>query len=382
MSDLKSRVDALEASFAEANEKLDLLETKLSALEEVAQAGVQTSAESITRKTDDNKLTGQTFLIDGSEYSLKYPTVDYQGRKVTEREVIEDESLRSSIFAAHPGLFRKMAMLLLMLLACVGYSGATSVTITAYHAEVVTATTRAMYPLQELLIVYRASTDGFEVQSAETRSRLWGGDVDSVTISGASTTAAKLAFMRNHLLEATTTGGYRVFLGRNNLEFSYNASSNRLDLRYGRNKQPLWFGSCDSLQSGPSGSANKIAYLRTINRYRAQDCLPTTSVATVTAGAAAGSSPTVTVTGDAFSGSISVTTGASGATTGTLATIALKITAPTGTRVVVTPTGDNSTLHASRVKWAGTTTTLVGSIPATALSSATVYTWDYQVVPY
>jgi hypothetical protein len=381
MSDMKKQLETLEQQFDILEEKVLLTESKLVALEELAQAGVFTAPAEPAKK-EAITLSGETFKHEDAEYSLKYPTVDYDGKKYTERELLADETLRVSMLKSNPGLFRKMAAVLLLMLAFVGLGKATSVTITAYHAEVVTSNTRSMYPLQGLLIIYRASTDGFEVQSAETRAKLWGGDVDSVTISGASTTALKLAFMRNHLLEATTTGGYRVFIGRSNLEYYYNSTTNRLDLKYGTNKQPLWFGSCDSLQSGPSGSANKIAYLRTINRYRAQDCLPTTSVATIAAGAAAGSSPTVTVTGDAFSGSISVTTGASGATTGTLATITLKITAPTGTRVVVTPSGDNSTLHASRVKWAGTTTTLVGSVPATALSSATAYTWDYQVVPY
>jgi len=65
-----------------------------------------------------------------------------------------------------------------------------------------------------------------------------GGDVDSVTITGASTTAAKLAYLRTLMLESTTTGGYRVFMGRSNIEFYYNTSTSRLDIKYGKNKQP------------------------------------------------------------------------------------------------------------------------------------------------
>jgi len=208
-----------------------------------------------------------------------------------------------------------------------------------------------------------------------------GGDVDSVTITGASTTAAKLAYLRTLMLESTTTGGYRVFMGRSNIEFYYNTSTSRLDIKYGKNKQPLWFGSADSLQSGPSGAAAKIAYLRLINRWRASDILPTTSVATIAAGAAAGTAPTVTVSGDAFSGTISVTTGTT-ATTGTLATVTLKATAVTGYRVIVKATGTTSILHELRVRASATTTTLVLTVPTTALSDATAYTYDYWTIPY
>jgi len=262
---------------------------------------------------------------------------------------------------------------------------ASTITINANTAEVVSTSykTRDFYQLGDLMVIYRASNEAFEVQTAETRSKVWGGDIDSVSISGASTAAQKLAFLRTTMLETTTTNGYRCFFGRKNIEFNYVAATNRLDLKYARNKQPLWFGSIDSLQvTGLSGATAKLAYLRVVNKYRAQDIVPTTSVATVAAGAAAGTSPTVTVSGDAFSGTLTVVVGASGATTGVLATITTKATAPTGYRIAISAKDDNATLHNLRVKWTSTATTIVANVPATALTSGGTYTFDYVAVPY
>lgn len=261
---------------------------------------------------------------------------------------------------------------------------ASTVTINANTAEVVATSfkTRDFYQLQDLLVIYRTSNEAFELQSCETRSKIWGGDIDSVTISGASTVAAKLAFLRTLMLEATTTNGYRVFVGRKDIAFNYASTTNRIDLKYGSNKQPLWFGHIDSLKIGSLSSATqKLAYLRVLHTWRSQDCLPSTTAATIAAGSAAGTSPTVSVSGDAFKGSISVTTGTT-ATTGTLATVTLGITAPTGTRVFLNPTNNNSIAQVVRTRGTGTTTTLVLTVPATALSDATAYTWDYTVIPY
>lgn len=374
MADEKG-IKALEA-------KVLALEAKVEALESFVTSAPASGEQAVTAKKAALKLSGESFTVDGKKYEAVYPRWVDGGKTITEEDLLADKDLQKSLVKSGSKLVKLVSMFLLMLFAFSFTAQAKSVTINPYSVEVISPDKRDLYQLQDLLIIYRASTDGFEVQTALTRTKIWGGDVDSVTISGASNTAAKLAYLRTLMLEATTTGGYRCFIGRNNLEFYYAPVTKRLDLKSSVNKQPLWFGSIDSLQSGPSGASNKLAYLRLLNRWRAQDCLPTTSVATIAAGAAAGTSPTVTVSGDAFSGSISVTTGASGATTGTLATVTLKITAPTGTRVVCWPTGDNSILHNVRVKASGTTTTLVLSVPATPLASATAYTWDYVTVPY
>lgn len=359
--------------------RLDSLEAQLAAQGEMI-ANTPT-AETPAKASKKITLKGETFKVGGIKYRLKFPVIHHGGKNYTEDEVLESPTLQKELVEGGFGVIEKAVMILLMLFAFTFSAQATSVTINPYSVEVLTTTKRDLYPLQEMLIIYRASTDAFEVQTAETRSKVWGGDIDSVTISGASTTAAKLAYLRTLMLESTTTGGYRVFMGRSNLEFNYNTVSKRLDVKYGKNKQPLWFGVADSLQSGPSGAANKIAYLRLLNRWAAQDVLPTTSVATIAAGAAAGSSPTVAVSGDAFSGTITVTTGTS-ATTGTLATVTLNAKAPNGWRVIVKATGDNSILHELRVKASATTTTLVLAVPTTALSNSTAYTFDYWTIPY
>lgn len=384
MDGLLERIDLLEQTVATEQAKTALLQSKLEAIEELAASGVLTSSEGdAVTNTKRGKLapSGETFKVGKDEYQMKYPRAYVDGKYVDEKDVVSDKARREELVKSNPGLFRKLGMVVVILFAFVMGASATSVTITPTTAEVITTTTRSLYRLQDLLIIYRASTDAFEVQEAETRSKVWGGDVDSVTISGVSTTANKLAYLRTLMLETTTTGGYRCFIGRNDIQFFYNTSTNRLDLKKGRNKQPLWFGAADSLQSGPSGAAAKIAYLRLVNRWRAQDVLPTTSVATIAAGAAAGSSPTVSVTGDAFSGTISVTTGTT-ATTGTLATVTLKATAPTGWHCVVKATSTTGIVQEPRVKASATTTTLVLTVPTTALSDATAYTFEYVCVPY
>lgn len=319
--------------------------------------------------------------IEGAQYEFKAAEFVVDNRLVKAEEVAADESKLLALFAAAPGIFRKISALLLFVLFALSTAQASTVVINAYEAEVVATAfkNREVFPLQGLVMFYKSSTDALEIQTSGNRSKIWGGDIDSLTISGASTTAAKLAFLRTLMLESTTTNGYRYFIGRENLRFYYTTATSRVEVKYGSDRQALWTGHIDSLKC--NGTTATLAYLRLLNRYRAQDCLPSTSVATIAAGAAAGSSPTVSVTGDAFSGSISVTTGTS-ATTGTLATVTLKITAPTGTRVTLNATGNNSLAHAVRTRATGTTTTLVLTVPTTALSDATAYTWDYTVVPY
>lgn len=386
MADEKNTPAIDPEDFEALKARLDVAEAKLAAQEMALTEQPQYGAESVSaKKTPKVALSGETFKVGANKYQAVYPKFKHNGKDVTEADLLADKSLQKELVEGGFKVIRKVAGMLAFLLMFVVAAQAATVTITANGAEVVTTsfTKREFYQLQDLMFIHRASNDAFEIQVAETRSKVWGGNIDSVLVAGIDNDSAgavsKLAFFRTLLLEATTTNGYRVFIGRNNIEFYFATATNRLDVKYGKNKQPLWFGHIDSLKC--NGTAATLAYLRTINRYRAQDCLPSTSVATIAAGAAAGSSPTVAVTGDAYSGSISVTTGTT-ATTGTLATVTLKITAPTGTRISLTPTNANSCLHAVRWHGSGTTTTLVITVPATALSDATAYTWNYTVTTY
>lgn len=367
-------------------QRLGVTEAKLAALE----SGIEQpnyGGESVATGKQKATLSGQTFNVGGEDYQAKFPKFQHNGKVVTEAELLEDKALQNELVKGGFGVIRKVAGAIALLLMFAFGASASSVTITANGAEVVATpgqtfsdgNSRVIYPLQDLLIITRPSTDGFEIKIAETQSKVWGGDIDSVTIAGATTDGDKWAFLCTLMLQGCTTNGYICWMGRNNLEFNYKASNSRVEVKYGRNRQPLWFGHLDSLKANRVSMT--LAYMRLLNRYKAEDCLPSTSVATIAAGAAAGSSPTVAVTGDAFSGSISVTTGTS-ATTGTLATVTLKITAPTGTRISLTPTNANACLHVARWYAAGTTTTLVITTPATALSDATAYTFNYQVETY
>lgn len=390
VADNTSEVEHLEAQLASALEKIEqqkqVLEQqneKIVALEAALNAPVDVPEAAVKSKPATAALTGEAFGYNGERYRLKYPTIYLDGKQYSEADVLADKPLQARIVSEGYGVVEKLAMLMLFVLFSFGVQAST-VAININTAEVVATSfkTREFYPLGELLIIYRVSNEAFEIQNAATRSKIWGGDIDSVSITGLTTAAQKLAYLGNLMLTANTTNGYKVYMGRSNLEYSYSLSNNRLNVNYGRNKQPLWFGHIDSLKVGAlSGASAKLTYLRSLHKWRSQDVLPFAAAPTIAAGAAAGGSPTVSVTGDAFSGTITVTPGSS-PTTGTLATITLNITAPTGTRVVVSPTGDNSTLHYTRVKYVGTATTIVLSVPASALTTAVPYTWDYETTPY
>ncbi|MBL7780683.1 MAG: hypothetical protein JNM22_05650 [Saprospiraceae bacterium] len=383
MSDVKDKVPSMEdimKRLEAAEQKANVAEAKVAALEAVAGQTEIDLAESAPVGGKPT-LTGETFIVDKSEYKVVVPVINHNGKDITEADILADKDLQKELVKGRFGVIRKVAAWLLFLFAF-STAQATSVTINANSAEVISTTKREFYALQDMRIIYRASNDAFEIQTAETISKVWGGDIDSVTISGASTASQKLAFLRTLMLEATTTSGYRVFIGRNSVEFNYTSATNRLDIKHGRNKQPLWFGSIDSLQVGAlSGSTAKLAWIREVNKWRDRLCLPNAVSATIAAGAAAGSSPTVSVSGDAYSGVISITTGTS-ATTGTLATVTLKITAPTGTRIVVSGLSGISKTHDSRWTYSTTTTTLVLTNQTTAFSDATLYTFTYYTEPY
>ena len=375
--------DEKDSLIAALKAQVESQEARIEALEGLVAAIPDNTGQAITTtKAKTIELSGEKFTVEGKQYQAVYPKWKSETGTVTEEMLLEDKKLQKELVSSGSKLVKLCGVLLMLLFAFAFSANATSVTINPYNVEHITPTKRELHPLQDMLIIFRNSNDAFEVQTAQTRSKIWGGDIDSVTIAGASTKAEKLAYLRTLMLESTTTGGFRCFIGRNNLEFNYNPATSRLDVKNSINKQPLWFGRIDSLQSGPSGATNKMAYLRLVNRWQSELALPSASAATIAAGAAAGASPTVTVTGDGYSGSVSITTGASGATTGTLATVTLNIKAPTGTRVVVSPTNDIALLHNVRVRWTGTATTIVATVPATALSAASAYTYDYKVVPF
>ena len=368
----------------------DALAARVSALEELvtANAAVAPAGESITSKPKKVTLTQETFKVDGAEYRLKYPHFSLEGAKVTQDEVLADKELQKKLVKSGSGVIAKVVAAIAALFIMLTPAMADTVVINPSTVEVVTSTgsVRTMYTANDLIYIYRSSNDAFEVQVKTTRSKIWGGDVDSVTISGASSTSLKLAQLRLWFLETTTTTGYRSFIGRGNLRWKYTASTNRLNLDAASNGQMLWFGSIDSLQvSGVSGASNKLTWLRaSANRlFTAGGILTAGSAATVAAGAAAGTSPTVSVAGNATAGEITLVTGGSTTSTGVIATITLPVTAPNGIRISRAPSNDNAAQHDTRVFWTTTTNTIVLNATGTALTAGgTNYKWFYTAVSY
>lgn len=266
---------------------------------------------------------------------------------------------------------------------------ASTVTINAFSVEVVatSSVTRTFYKTSDLLFIYRSSTDAFEIQYKQTRAKMWGGDLDSVTVTGQSTTtaAAKFTVLRLYMLETTTTTGYRSFIGRDNIKFIYKTSTNRLDIQDARNSQPLWFGNSDSLHvTGVTGATAKLAWLRTVvNRTFETGILSGGRPATVAVGAAAGSGATVTCTDcNEVTGLVTLTTGTTALNSGVLFTLTFPNTAPNGARVIIQPNNTIAVTHALRVLGSETTTTGVQNAITTALTDATAYTYKYIRVSY
>lgn len=281
---------------------------------------------------------------------------------------------------------RRFFSILLFSLGALAFAQASTLTINTTTSEVVATSfkTRTFYQAADLIFIYRASNDAFEVQMAATRAKVWGGDIDSVTVGSASTAAQKFAKLRLYYLEMTTTTGYRVFCGRNDLKWNFTTATNVLQLQRASNGQMLWFGHIDSLQvSGVSGATNKLAWLRlTANRPFSTGSVTGGDVATIAAGAAAGSSPTVAVTGNNVAGEIPLTTGTTALNSGVLCTVTLPITAPTGTRVTLTASNANAATHTVRYFTTTTASTFVINATTTALSDATAYKWFYHVDSY
>lgn len=264
-------------------------------------------------------------------------------------------------------------------------AGAQTLNVTPNTVEVISAgaATRDFYPLGELMFVYKSSTHAFEVQVKHTKSKLWGGHLDSVTVTGATTRADKLEKLRYKCFEANTTIGYRVFVSRPFTKFKYTNSSKRLELMDARNGQPLWFGHIDSLKvTGLTTSAQRLTHVRsTQGRPTFEELVSLGDSATIAAGAAAGTSPTVSVSGNALSGTVTITSGTSPTTTGVIATITLPVSAPNGYRITgITAKDATGAAQYGRIFWTTTGSTLVANASGTAISGT--LTFDYGLVAY
>lgn len=130
-------------------------------------------------------------------------------------------------------------------------------------------------------------------------------------------------------------------------------------------------------RSGASASLYEIinSYLKLfpINKIVTNTAAP---AATITAGAAAGTSPTVSITGNKYAGIVNVTTGTSPAT-GTLATIDLKAIADNAHVVILTPAEADAAGAVAKIYATGTTTGFTITVQTAALAASTAHSWNY-----
>jgi hypothetical protein len=374
---MSKELEQISAQVATHGDAIADLDARLAALESAPSA----PADAVAAKTV--ALKGETFKVGGDKYQAVYPKFHFEGKDYTEDDLLENPTLQKKLVEGGFGVIRKVAGVVALLLMFAFGMQAQSLTINPTTSEVVAALskTRDFYQMKDLLFIYKNSNSAFEMQYAETREKLWGGKIDSVAITGCTTTAQKFAKLRTWCLETTTTTGYRCFIGRGGLEYFYNASKNQLQITHASNDQMLWYGSIDSLQvTGLSGASAKLGYLRnSVNRTPQTGLFTGGDTPTIAAGAAAGASPTVSIVGNQLTGEITITAGASGTTTtGVIATITLPVTAINGTRAFLQAS------TASNVKQFVTTTTntFVVNADGTAMTGGATSKWTYWTVQY
>lgn len=264
---------------------------------------------------------------------------------------------------------------------------AQTLTINAHTAEVSSSQKNFFFPLNALYFTYNSTSGKFEAKEVISRNSVFASDVTNVTISGASTTDQKIAFIENTHVKAlfgTTT----TLLPKNDVSFQYKVSGKKVEV-YGlenRKEPPLWTGNADSLKTGSvdSTTALRLTAIRAYNlaKARVSQVLSGGEAPAIAAGAASGSSPTVALAGNSVAGKITLTTGTTAVSTGVLATITLPVSFPTGCFVTLTPGNATTAVQVARMFATTTAGTFVLNASGTALSDSTPYIWYYQVTGY
>lgn len=266
-------------------------------------------------------------------------------------------------------------------------ASAQTLTLTAGSAEVAGAAKNQLYPLSSLYFSYNTDTDVFEAFEVETRNSVYKANISTVTISGVSTAAGKIAWIENTHVKANT-GLYNHLVPKNGIVMRYR-SSNKFTEIYGRvseGKKALWAGHLDSIKtaSTDSTSALRLTALRKIVRGATPQLVGNNvNAATIAAGAAAGTSPTVSITGNGLSGEIDIDTGGSTTTTGVIATITLPVAFPNGSRVVITPSTSFAATMVARVFVNSTASAFTLNAAGTAVTASTAdLKFFYHVTGY
>lgn len=280
----------------------------------------------------------------------------------------------------------KKFLLLVGLALAIG-ANAQTLTLTAGAAEVSGAAKNQLYPLNTLYFSYNTDTDLFQAFEVETRNEVYRGAISTVTISGVSTASGKVAWIENTHVKANT-GDFNHLLPKDGIALRYR-SSNKFAEIFGRiteGKKPLWSGHLDSVKTASTDSttALRLTALRKIVRGATPQLVGNnTAAATIAAGAAAGTGPTVSITGNGLSGEIDIDTGSSTTTTGVIATITLPAAFPNGCRVVITPSSSFAATMVSRVFVGTTASTFTLNAAGTAVTASTAdLKFHYTVTGY
>lgn len=263
-------------------------------------------------------------------------------------------------------------------------ASAQTVTFTPSALEIVapSASARTFYSIDEVFLIYQASTAKLEIKETGSNTRLWYGDTSSVTISGSTIWTSKLAKFALWYQEATTTNGYRFFFPHDEVGYRYRSSNGFLTVYDEDNKSIIYSQSIDSVKiSGVTGASNKLAYLRGKKFLREFYNMRVGDTPTAAVGAAAGVGATVTIAGNATCGLITLTPAGTPTTTGVLATVTLPVTYPNKAVVTVTQYDSDSGAHVARWFVDSTANAFTLNASGTALST-TAYIFSYQVSGY
>jgi hypothetical protein len=273
-------------------------------------------------------------------------------------------------------------LFLLVLLGWQFAAQAQTLTITPSSVEVITAgaKTRTFYALDDVYF-QNTYTGGFTVRDAASGSTLFSGDTSEVTMSGASSWAAKHALLDAYCIRVPydTLQHPINYLPRKGVNFLYKNSDATVKVVHSRSKNTIWSGTLASMVDGATAS-NALIWIRTVlQRDGGRSAQIIGPAATIASGAAAGASPTVAMSAGPTSGAITLTTGTTATTTGNLCVVTLPHAYDT---MFVTVTAGNTiaATHVARVFWEQlTTTTFALKAAGTALSDATAYKWSFSV---
>lgn len=276
---------------------------------------------------------------------------------------------------------KRIFIMAMALMSWLFTQAATSVAISP-TSVVITNTSPAGNVIKPLTSCYFAYKSGSSFQVFdENNRRIFNGDIDDATFAAADTTdALKEARLANYCFKVRITSSWYYYFPKGG-DLTYTATGTTLRLKQGMHDFTFQI---DSIYAGATDTttALKLTYLKNnFNRVPDLQLFTSGGAATVAAGAAAGSSPTVSVSGNGVSGTLTVTTGTS-ATTGVLATITLPVSFPNGCRAVLTPADSDAAAGAAKIFVTTTASTVVVNVGTAALTDATQYLWNYTVTGY